>query len=471
MLSNVFFSTISWLSTFVFLVILILAARFLGDEVYGQFAFAFALVALFEITADLGMKDYLVREVARRRDETGRFLLHAATLKVVLCALTAGVLALLALSLDLKPEVRTAIYLLTAAMFCKSFKLTLRGILVAHELFRREMLVVLIDRGLLLAACTTVLLLDARLLPFTWTFLGVSFVNLAITFAATGRSLTRMPGRPEWGRLLALLRCAAPFALTTAAFLIYSRLDSVMLSLMRSDRETGWYNAAYRLTEGMIFIPMVVEYVLFPRLSILHLESREAVQALVRKASRHLVAIGLVITAVGIPLSGPLVALLYGDAYVPAVAALQILLLSLGFMFFTNTLRVVLNAVDRPLLPALGALFGAGVNVVANLFLIPHFGHLGTSLSTVLAEISVMAFLFLQLRRHGYRLGVARAIAKPALALVPTLGLVFWLSHWNFIVLGLLACAVYAAALVALRYFEPDETVAFARVWHRFRGG
>ena len=62
LISNVFFSAISWLSSLAYLLILILAARFLGDETYGQFAFAFAfsLIALLEFVANFGMKDYLV---------------------------------------------------------------------------------------------------------------------------------------------------------------------------------------------------------------------------------------------------------------------------------------------------------------------------------------------------------------------------------------------------------------------------
>ena len=127
-ITNVFFSGLSWLSSLAFLVILILAARFLGDEVYGQFSFAFSLVALFEVTADLGMKAYVVREIARSRDRTGEFLTHALALKTGLAALTTLILIGLALFMDVTGEVRTAIYLLTIAMISKSYKLMLKSL-------------------------------------------------------------------------------------------------------------------------------------------------------------------------------------------------------------------------------------------------------------------------------------------------------------------------------------------------------
>jgi len=307
LLSNIFFSALSWMSSFVFLALLILAARFLGDEVYGQFAFAYSLVALFEVATDLGMRDYLVREVSRAKEKTSEYLGMALIQKTILSMIAVTILFLTASLLDLRYEVRIAVRVLTLAMVCKSYKLLFRAILIAHERFSREAFIVYVERAVLLLACTAALVVGEGLLPFVVVFLVAGVVGLVLTYLGTGKSLrtvSRPTGRIEWREMW---RKALPFGLTAAAMMIYFRLDSVMLSLMRNDAEVGWYNAAYRLTEGLIVIPSVLYYVLFPRLSVLHQEAHADVQDLARKACKYMIAMALAIAAVGIVESDRLV--------------------------------------------------------------------------------------------------------------------------------------------------------------------
>ena len=88
LLRNTFFSAASWASSLVFMVLLILAARFLGDESYGQFAFAFSLVSLLEVITDLGIKEYVLRESARKKKQTITLIGNALTVKIFLSLFT-----------------------------------------------------------------------------------------------------------------------------------------------------------------------------------------------------------------------------------------------------------------------------------------------------------------------------------------------------------------------------------------------
>jgi O-antigen/teichoic acid export membrane protein len=252
-----------------------------------------------------------------------------------------------------------------------------------------------------------------------------------------------------------------------AAFLLYLRLDSVMLSVMRNDAEVGWYNAAYRLIEGLVIFPMIIQYVLFPRVSILYLESKGSVEQLVSRSCKHLIAVAFLTAAVGILLADPVMTLVYGRQYAPATASLQILLGGIGFMFLSSLLRDVLNAVNRPLVPLIGGLLGVAVNVVTNLFLIPRYGHIGTSISTVLAELTLFSLMIGALYRRGYRLELMRWVVKPTLALLPSVGVMLLLRDWHFVLVALAGTSVYVSGLLSLRYLEADELQALAAMRKR----
>lgn len=467
MLTNLLFSALSWLSNSALLVVLILAARFLGDEVYGQFAFAFSLVALFETATDFGMKDYVVREMARRPDQRAGLLAEAMALKAGLSVLTIGALVSMALTMDLRPDVRLAVLLLTVAMVAKSFKLLFRQVLVAHERFKRESFLVVADRVLVLVATTVALLVTPALLPFTVSFAVAGVLALGVTFFGTDRALRGFRGRVSWSSIVGLLKRSLPFGLTAGMFLLYLRLDTVMLSRMRNDAEVGWYSAAYRLVEGLIFVPMILQYVLFPRLSVVHLESRSKVEMLLRKACRHLIAAGLPIAAIGILLAGPVVHAVYGAQYAPATPALQILLLSLPLMFLSSTLRVAHNAVNQPRVPLVAATLGVIVNVGSNLVLIPRYGHLGTSWSTVAAEVVLLGYMAIALHTRGYRPRLPSSAVKPTLALLPTVAVMVWASAWNPVLLGVLGVAMYGGLLLLLRFLEADEIEALGELRDR----
>ena len=116
-----------------------------------------------------------------------------------------------------------------------------------------------------------------------------------------------------------------------------------------------------------------------------------------------------------------------------------------------------------------GGLLGAAVNVALNFYLIPRYGHLGTSLSTAIAEISICILLAADLRRNGYDLKLAQSFVKPGLALIPSILFMLALYEWNFIIIALVGLMIYTIALLLLRFLEPDEMAALAAARKRLQ--
>jgi hypothetical protein len=56
---------------------------------------------------------------------------------------------------------------------------------------------------------------------------------------------------------------------------MYTYVDTVILGIMRTDAETGWYAASYRVYEGLTYAPSILAAVLTPRLSYLFLRDEQ----------------------------------------------------------------------------------------------------------------------------------------------------------------------------------------------------
>jgi O-antigen/teichoic acid export membrane protein len=86
----------------------------------------------------------------------------------------------------------------------------------------------------------------------------------------------------------------------------------------------------------------------------------------------------------------PLVDLVGGSDYAPAVMSLRILSIAFGLIWLSNLIDHSLIAVGRQRVLFFNACVGLVVNVAANLVLIPVYGPDGAAVATVLTEIAVL---------------------------------------------------------------------------------
>ena len=177
---------------------------------------------------------------------------------------------------------------------------------------------------------------------------------------------------------------------------LYTYIDTVILGLMRTDAEVGWYAASYHVYEGLTYAPSILAAVLTPRLSYLFAHDRSAHRGLLMRALAASLALGIVLGGVGRVAGGSD----HGDALRqpvrPAVLPLQILAGGALFVFGTWILHAaaISTSLDRRLLVT--TIVGLGANVALNIVFIPRWGISGAAWATVLAEALTVVLLFVQ---------------------------------------------------------------------------
>ena len=143
-----------------------------------------------------------------------------------------------------------------------------------------------------------------------------------------------------------------------------------------------------------------------------------------------------------------MIRLIYGEQFAPAANALRILFAGITFMFLASMLRDVGGVINRTHVALFGGLLGAAVNVTLNFYLISRCGHLGTSLSTTIAEVSICILLAADLRRNGYNQKLAQSFVKLGLALILSIMFMLALHEWNFIIIALIGFIIYTITLL-----------------------
>jgi O-antigen/teichoic acid export membrane protein len=306
---------------------------------------------------------------------------------------------------------------------------TPNAIFVARERMRHPSAVITISK---VVAVLVGLAFVSRGLGIQWiacVFLLEGVLNVVIGLPLLTRVLgyrVRVALDPALCRRL--LRDAAPFALTLALGLIYFKVDVVMLSAMKGSGAVGWYSAAFRLLEGLVYLSAAFVATMFPTLSRLKATSVEQLRSTTRRATDVVVGFSLPAAVALAMLSGPVIHLLYGDGYAESVPVLRWIGVSLFFVFLSNFLGSVLNAVDWQNACFWVTLAGVAVNVSLNLALIPRFSQVGAAVATAVTQTAVSALL----------LGLVLRFVKPGVDAARLAKIVF-------------ATAVMAAVLLALR--------------------
>ena len=394
------YATLTAGSAALLLVLLTIAGRLLSAADYGRFSYALALTTIVEMIMDSGLGPVTVRGVARDKGSASRFFPHVLGLKLLWVVVGLLVLFIVTPLLRSDPVVVRLCYVMGISSAVRSYLLTIRGLLQGLNRFDLETATVVADRVLLLAAGGFALWygyglfgLAAAFVVVRLTMLGAVLVLLRYVIGTATPSFDRR----RWRELQA---AALPLGVFMIALNMYTYVDTVILGLMRTDTEVGWYAASYRVYEGLTYAPSVLAAVLTPRLSYLFSHDRAAHRGLLMRVLAGSLALGVVLGGVAAWVADPLIVLLFGPQYGPAGLPLKILAGGAVFVFGTWILHAgaISTNLDRRLL--LTTIVGLGANVALNVAFIPRWGISGAAWATVLAEALTVALLFAQVSRR-----------------------------------------------------------------------
>ncbi|MBW3534818.1 MAG: oligosaccharide flippase family protein [Gemmatimonadetes bacterium] len=443
----------------------VVAARALGVATFGLYGTVAALAVILSIVSTLGMMQLLVREIARSPERAAELVGAAHVAKAVSGLVMMGALAGLAAGLlgDV-PEAVLAALLLGAAYALGSFVENLGAYVQAVERMgawmQAQALFGIVSGGLGIA-----LVLATGSLAW---FCAAPLVGQAVALTWL-MSRTPPPVRWAWRaprpRVVGLLIELVPFTLSTIALTAYYKIDVLLVEQWRGAAEAGVYAAAYKFVDVAQALALVVAMAVYPRLSRAAAEvldggaaepgaDRAGGAARRRWAATRVAELLLLasVPAAGVLwlTRGPVVDLLFGQAYAASAGVVAILAPVLPLLALNALGAYILAAAERMGLVA--AVFSGALvlNVGLNAALVPGLGARGAALAMLASESALAIAMLAALRRHasaapsrrvvGAALLAAGAAAMMAWPTLPALGAAA-------AYLGA-AAAVYAAARV-----------------------
>jgi len=372
----------------------IYVARQLGPAQYGLLNYALSYVGIFSVLMNLGLDSIVVRELVKtpeKRDQLlgSTFMLKLAGFGVMLISIIISI----ALS-DKDPQTNIIIAIIAVGYLFQTFQ-------VLDFYYQAEVK----GKYVAISQTTALLIVSAFRLYFAFKlyplayfaaleslFMLISFSMYAIFYMKCGNGLFSWKFKTSTAKML--LRESWPLLLSSAAGVIYMRIDQVMIKQMLGDAEVGYYAVAVRLVELWYFLPMIICSSLFPSI----IRARNISEAHYSNRLKMLFSLmfwmGLIVS-IGMCLAGKfIVTVLYGNEYAMSFNVLVIYAWNIIFCAMGVACGKWLLAEGLQMCSLYVALIGMVVNVICNFIFINIWGGTGAAFASLITHLFTGYFAY-----------------------------------------------------------------------------
>lgn len=444
--------------------------RYLGAQGFGVLSFAVAFTGIFSVLTDIGLQVLMIREIARDRALTQKYLGNIALLKTILVTVTFGLIALAINLMDYPGESIRVVYLMALALVFNAFSVMFYSVFRAYERMEFEALAGVLSSGVLLAGAFYAISHHFGVIGFALIYVIASAIGLVYSFAISGWKFAMPRIEIDLEFCKEALKQAWPFGLIVIFSTLYYYIDSVMLSFMKGEQAVGWYNAAYRLVSFTSFIPVAYFGAVFPIMSRFHTSSKESLRFIYEKSFKYMLTLAMPIGVGTTLLASKMILLIFGAEYTNSIIALQLLIWSMGLMIVYGTFAQLFNSVNKQLIGTIVVIICAIFNVILNLILIPKYSLTGASISIVATQFLGLALSYVWSRRIGYGMSPKNTIATTVRIGVASIVMcLFILALKNFYILALIpmSALLYFAVLYIIGGIDKEDRLLLRQIIRR----
>lgn len=368
---NVLVSTVSKvLATVLALVSIGLITRYLGKEGFGDYATVMAFFAFFGAVGDLGLYTVSTREISRSGADENRIMSNVFTIRVIFSLVIFVISPLIVIFFPYPQEVKYAIIIAAASFFFSSAYQVLNGV------FQKNLAIDKIAISELTGKVLQVTLVGAAVkydLGFQWVVSSLLFYMILsfLMILFWSRKYVKLRLRFDFSYWKKFLKEAYPIGIVAIVTFVYFKIDTIILSVMKSSADVGIYNAAYKVVENISFFPGMIIGLIFPIMSQHIFSDREKFKDISNKTFKIFFILIIPLIVGTMFLSEGIINLIGGIGFVQSANVLRILIFALVFIFFGNFFNAVIISGNYQKRLMYVLVVAAVFNVAANLIFIP----------------------------------------------------------------------------------------------------
>jgi len=382
------------ITRFLKLFLIIYVARILGATEYGKFTFALAFISLFTIFADLGIGTITTREIARDKEKEKEFP-ACFSLKLVLSIGTLLLICIGSFFITTDPIIRGIIWILGVYILVNGFTGIIYAFFQARQKMEYEAWAEILQAMVLTGAGFFILFNFPSVQNLSLAYLFAAIIALIFVFIIFHFKIYHLKldfNKKIWKNVLTL---SWPLALGGVMSSICANTDSIMMGYWGQITEIGWYNASQRVVAVALIPATLIGSSFFPALSKFLGESKGKLQKSWNYFMEIMIFLSIPLIVGGIALAPKIIDLVYDLSYSPSILAFQILIVIGGIVILGTPFTHVLVVSNQQKKTFWIVVFGATLNVILNLILIPKYSLYGAAIASLIAGFLMFSLSFI----------------------------------------------------------------------------
>lgn len=380
------------------LVVFAYAARIIGVNEWGVFSYGLALMGVFSLFSDIGINAILQREAVRTQTLPEGYVSTALFIKVIISL--ASALLLWCVGIVLAPEATVSLLPLVALMlFIDSIREFGFVFNRATEHMENEAAIKIFSTILLAITVYGMLAQTAKAVSLMIAYIAAGIASLFLLLYVLREYYALFKQKIRRPLFKPIFTEAWPIGIAALFATILSSIDTLLLGVFKDTAAVGYYAAAQKPAQILILVPGLISIALLPLLSRTAHEDNETFRSVLGRI--------MLITTVGIAplviatilLARPIIMVLFGTAYAPAIPLLQIISVSVFAGIPSIFLSNALLAYRKQRLTLIFIIIGAATNIALSLILIPRLGMYGAAISYTLSQIISNTCIVIAARR------------------------------------------------------------------------
>lgn len=374
----------------------VLITRYLGVSNYGKYSFAFAFVAFFSVFVDFGFDTLIARDIASNKKNAKKYINNILVIKFILGLITFGLIFIAIQLLGKTYDVKILVYLATISMIIQSYTDFFQAIFQGYEKMQFSFIYKITFATFLIIISIFFVINKLSSQMIVVGYIIASFLTLLMLSTITRTFLTKFFFEFDFNFWKTIFLKTWPFLAGMISIMIYVNSDTILLSIFRNYKEVGLYQSAYKIFFAFQSINLIHQ-VIYPKLANLYgkkeyVKYKKLTKTLFVYSLYILIPTGILITI----LSKRIILIIYGKEFIGANLALTFLIWT-GILIYFSTIwsnNLLISRNQKKWFYS--ALIGAVFNLVLNFIFIPHYGILAAAITTLISEIVVFLFIYIQ---------------------------------------------------------------------------
>jgi O-antigen/teichoic acid export membrane protein len=436
----------------------VLVANQLGAAGLGVFAAAWALYGLIAVAAVAGTTDYLVREISRDPERTAAYTTHLSVVAFGFALVVVLASQVVVRHVGYSAELESSVSVMLLAVVPKVLNGIQEGVFVARGRVAFQTMTRFWSSMAYVAAAAWMLAHGAEVVPLLWAFVALEYGVAAVYFALINRYIVRLRPTFRWRLATRLMREMKAFTGSSLIAALFARPEIVLLSLMATEQQVGFYSAALRVVEIPLTLGEVLMVNVFPIFSQAFRSAEERFAAWQTAAVRVLLTFTLFFSVCCLAAAEDIVRVLYGSDFGSAAAVLRILAVSAVFGCLISVFWRSLVARGRQDVNLVLQAIAVGVRLATGVALIATSAAIGAALSSTFSSMLHLTLLVRATARSGVPPRLIRVAWRFVIAAAAG-GIAMWaLGQWLPALAVVPAGALlYGSILLALGAITPED--------------